>query len=171
MLCQIWLDIRSSTAVFSRSAHTFGLRAQANLLAYFHTGLVRVRRSKVWDHQVENCSEGPLQRYLRSRQPHSSRPFHDLTGTIPLFHHSTGKMSHRLWMGAASRNGLWGVCLPAAFWERAVAKELAALWIALLISNARAKFASNKISTIFNQRFSIQRAVSMSYHDRLIFTV
>ena len=29
-----------------------------------------------------------LQRYSQSRRPHSSRPFHDLTGSIWLFHHS-----------------------------------------------------------------------------------
>ena len=26
-----------------------------------------------------------LQRYSQSRRPHSSQPFHDLTGTVPLF--------------------------------------------------------------------------------------
>ena len=29
-----------------------------------------------------------LQRYSERRQPHGSRPFHDLPGTIPPFHHS-----------------------------------------------------------------------------------
>ena len=44
------------------------------------------------------------------------------------------KMSHRLWMGAASRNGLWRAFLLVAFWERLITKELAVLWIALLDS-------------------------------------
>ena len=32
-----------------------------------------------------------LQCYSQSRWPHGSRPFHNLTGTIPLFHRSTEK--------------------------------------------------------------------------------
>ena len=32
-----------------------------------------------------------LQCYSQSRRPHGSRPFHNLTGTIPLFHRSTEK--------------------------------------------------------------------------------
>ena len=31
---------------------------------------------------------GNLQCYSQSRRPHGSRPFHDLTGTIPSVHHS-----------------------------------------------------------------------------------
>ena len=67
-----------------------------------------------------------LQHYSQSRWPHSSRPFHDLTGTIPLFHRSTEKCA----IGCE-----WeplGAFQLVAFWEWPVAKEPGALWIALL---------------------------------------
>ena len=56
-----------------------------------------------------------------------------LPGTIPVEHKSV----HWLSMGAAGRNHLWGeggVFQPAAFWERQVTMELAALWIALWLA-------------------------------------
>ena len=72
-----------------------------------------------------------LQHYSQSCGSHGYQPFHNLIGTIPLFHHSTEKCpigcEWELPAGTAS-----GSLLPQAFWERPVAKEPAALWIAPL---------------------------------------
>ena len=46
-----------------------------------------------------------------------------LPGIIPV----EQKSVHWLSMGAAGRNGLWGVFLLVVFWERLVTKEPAAL--------------------------------------------
>ena len=54
-----------------------------------------------------------------SRWPHSSRPFHDLTGTIPLFHRSIPEAINR-----ETVLGWGGSFLQAAFWEQPVTKEL-----------------------------------------------
>ena len=63
---------------------------------------------------------GALQRYSQSRRPHGSRPFHDLTGTIPSFHRSNPEAVNG---GIASGGGSnW-----QHFWEQPVTKEPAAL--------------------------------------------
>ena len=67
-----------------------------------------------------------LERYSQSRRPHGSRPFHDLTGTVPSFHHSIPDAVNG-GMAPGDHSYQW-LC-----WERLVTKKLAALWIALLI--------------------------------------
>ena len=69
---------------------------------------------------------GFLQHYSQSRRPHGSQPFHDLPGTIPLFHHSNPEAIN----GGTASGGCSNWQL---FWEQPVTKEPAALWIALLI--------------------------------------
>ena len=68
-----------------------------------------------------------LQNYSQSHWPHSSWPFHHLTGTIPSFHCSNCEAING---GTASGGGSnWQL-----FWEWPVTKEPVALWIALLDS-------------------------------------
>ena len=66
-----------------------------------------------------------LQRYSQSRWPHGCRPFHDLTGTIPLFHHSNPEAING---GTASGDR----SCQQLFWEQPVTKKPTALWIVLL---------------------------------------
>ena len=54
-----------------------------------------------------------LQCYSQSRRPHGSRPFHDLTGIIPLFHHSIPEAVNR-------RTVSGGHSCQQLFWERSV---------------------------------------------------
>ena len=79
----------------------------------------------LWCESASGRESNVLQRYSLSHQPHGSRPFHDLTGTIPLFHCSNPEAVSG---GMAS----WGGFCQQLFWEWPVTKELAALWMALL---------------------------------------
>ena len=56
----------------------------------------------------------------KSRRPHGSRPFHDLPGTIPLFH-----CSNREAVNGGTTSG--GGSNRQLFWEWPVTKEVAAL--------------------------------------------
>ena len=50
-------------------------------------------------------------RYSQSRRPHGSRPFHDLTGSIPLFHHSVSEAANgRMISGSHSCRWLCESC-------------------------------------------------------------
>ena len=70
-----------------------------------------------------------LQRYSQSRWPHGSRNLHDLTGTIPSFHHSIPRAMNG---GTVSEGRSCHLYFLPFYKERPVAKEPAALWIALL---------------------------------------
>ena len=60
---------------------------------------------------------GALQRYSQSRRPHGSRPFHELTSTIPSFHRFNPE-------AVKWGNGLWGGSNWWLFWERPVTNSL-----------------------------------------------
>ena len=70
-----------------------------------------------------------LQCYSQSRWPQGSRLFHDLTGTIPSFHHSIPEAGNGRTVSEGRSCHLY--FLPFCK-EWPVAKEPAALWIALL---------------------------------------
>ena len=69
---------------------------------------------------IYSSDRGHLQRYSQSRRSHGSQLFHDLTDTIPSFHHSNPEAING---GTASG----GHSYQQLFWERPVTKEPMAL--------------------------------------------
>ena len=108
-------------------AVTFAFVWCVRTLLHYRSSVVYKR--EWWIHGRRNLAHDitkSLQRYSQSCRPHGSRPFHDLTGTIPLFHCSNCEAVN----GGMASGG--GSC-QRLFWEWPVTKEPAALWIALLL--------------------------------------